>query len=69
MGVREDIKILMIQSKWTLKELAEEITNRTGEKCLAPTLSQKLSRESLRYKEAKLIGEILGYELKFEKKK
>jgi len=67
MGVKEDIKTLIVQSKWTLKELALEMSNQTGVKYSSPMLSQKLSRENLHYKEAKLIGEILGYELKFEK--
>ncbi|MBR1424582.1 LLM class flavin-dependent oxidoreductase [bacterium] len=67
MGVKEDIKILLVQSNWTLKELAQELTRRTGRVYSSPMLSQKLYRENLHYKEAKIIGEILGYRLKFEK--
>jgi len=67
MGVKEDIKTLFVQSSWTLKAVAAEMTKRTGRVYSSPMLSQKLYRENLHYKEAKLIGEILGYELKFEK--
>ena len=67
MGVKEDIKTLLVQSSWTLKALAQEMTNRTGRTYSSPMLSQKLYRENLHYKEAKIIGEILGYRLKFEK--
>lgn len=68
MGVKEDIKSLLVINNWTLKEVAEEMTKRTGTKYSSPMLSQKLSRENLHYKEALLIGDILGYSLKFEKK-
>ena len=67
MGVKEDIKTLLAQSSWTLKALADEMTKRTGERYSSQRLSQKLYRENLHYKEAQLIGEILGYKLKFEK--
>lgn len=67
MGTKEDIKSLIVQSKWTLKEVAEELTKRTGKYYSSPNLSQKLSSENLKYKEAKLIAEILGYGIKFEK--
>ena len=69
MGVKEDIKTLLVQSSWTLKALAAEMTRRTGRVYSSPMLSQKLYRENLHYKEAKLIGEILGYTLKFEEMK
>ena len=62
----EDIKTLLVQSSWTLKDLAAEMTKRTGRVYSSPMLSQKLYRENLHYKEAKLIGEILGYKLVFE---
>ena len=67
MGVREDIKTLLVQSNWTLKDLAAEMSRRSNRSYSSPMLSQKLHRENLHYKEAALIGEILGYKLKFEK--
>lgn len=67
MGVKEDIKTLLVQTSWTLKDLAAELSKRTGRTYSSPMLSQKLYRENLHYKEAKIIGEILGYKLKFEK--
>lgn len=67
MGTKEDIKTLFVQSSWTLKAVAEEMTKRTGRVYSSSMLSQKLYRENLHYKEAKLIGEILGYKLEFIK--
>lgn len=69
MSTKEDIKSLIVASSWTLKEVAEELSKRTNKNYSSPNLSQKLSTENLKYKEAKMIAEILGYNLKFEKMK
>lgn len=67
MSIKEEIKILLVQSNTKLKELAEEMTKRTGKNYSCANISQKLSRKTLKYEEAKLIGEILGYKLNFSK--
>ena len=67
MSVREDIKILLIQERMTLTELAEERVTKTGKKYTLQGLSQKLQRSSMKYDEVKEIAKILGYNLKFEK--
>lgn len=68
MGVREDIKTIIVQSNWTISEVAKEMTKMTSKNYSGSNLSQKLSRKTLKYEEAKLIGEILNYELRFIKK-
>ncbi|MGN0015013.1 MAG: hypothetical protein ACI37T_06300 [Candidatus Gastranaerophilaceae bacterium] len=45
------------------------MTERTGKNYSSANISQKLSRKTLKYEEAKLIGEILGYKLEFIKTK
>ncbi len=67
MSVREDIKILLIQERMTLTELAEELAAKTGKKYTLQGLSQKLQRSSMKYDEVKEIAKTLGYKLKFEK--
>ena len=67
MGVREDIKTLLAQSSWTLVEVAKQMSIRTGKMYSCSNLSQKMSRKTLKYEEAKLIGNILGYDLIFKK--
>jgi len=47
--------------------VAAEMSRRSSRDYSSPMLSQKLHRENLHYKEAVLIGDILGYRLKFEK--
>ncbi len=68
MGVKEDIKTILVQSNWTLVEIAREMTRLTGKNYSGSNLSQKLSRKTLKYEEARLIGDILNYDLKFTKR-
>ncbi len=68
MGVKEDIKTILVQSNWTLVEVAREMTRLTGKNYSGSNLSQKLSRKTLKYEEARLIGNILNYDLKFLKR-
>ncbi len=69
MGVREDIKAIVAQENWTLTEVAAELGKKLNKKYTQDNLSSKLYRKTLRYEEAVLIGDILGYDLKFEKRK
>ncbi len=69
MGVKEDIKTLLVQSNWTMTELAQEMTKISGKKYSMSNISQKLTRKTLKYEEARLIGDILGHDLKFIKRK
>lgn len=65
--VREQIKTLLAQEDLKLKELAELITNKTGQKCSPDSLSQKLRRGSMTYNEVLMITELLGYRISFTK--
>lgn len=69
MSVRKDIKTILIESDTTLTKVAEELGKIVGKHYTQSNLSQKLSRKTLKYEEAKLIGEILGYDLKFVRKR
>ena len=65
MSVRTDIKTLLAENDVSITELAKELSKKTGKYYSQSNISQKLMRQTLKYEEAKLIGEILGYELKF----
>jgi hypothetical protein len=69
MSVREDIKVILAESNTKLKDIATELSQRTGKKISADNVSQKLRKGTLRYDDAVLIGDILGYDLKFLKRK
>ena len=67
MNVREQIKVLLAMENVTLTEIAQEMSEKTGKNYSMQNLSQKLSRKTLKYEEARLIAELLGYKIKFEK--
>lgn len=69
MTVKEDIKSLLAKESWTITRMAQEMSKKTGKKYSIKTLSQKLTNGTLRYDEYKNIIDILGYEIKLERKK
>lgn len=69
MSVKKDIKLLLTENECTITAIANEMTKLTGHKYSRSNITQKLSRGTLKYEEAKLIGQILGYELKFVRTK
>lgn len=69
MSVKTDIKTILAESDITITQLAKEMSQKLGKNISQSNISQKLSRGTLKYEEAKLIGQILGYELKFVRTK
>ena len=65
--VKEQIKTLLAQEDLMLKELAAMISEKTGKKCGADSLSHKLRRGTLSYNETLMIAELLGYRIEFIK--
>ncbi len=65
MSIRTDIKTILAENEVTITQLAKNLTDITGKHYSQSNISQKLMRGTLKYEEAKLIGQILGYELKF----
>lgn len=65
MRVKKDIKMLLLENDVSITDIAKEMTKRTGKHFSRSNISQKLIRGTLKYEEALLIGEILGYDLKF----
>lgn len=66
--LKEQLKVLLAQEGLKIKELAELISEQKGSKYSAAALSQKINRGTMTYNEAINIADILGYEIKFEKK-
>ena len=65
MSVRTDIKTLLAENDVSITKLASMISEKTGKHYSQSNISQKLMRNTLKYDEAKMIGELLGYKLKF----
>lgn len=68
MNIKNLIKSLAVANDIKMKEIAEEYSKRTGLEMTPANLSNRLSRDSLRYSEAELIADILGYEIEWKKK-
>lgn len=60
-----EIKNLTNDRDMTLKELAQKIGEAQNKSYSLASLSQKLRKETISYKEIKLIAKILGYKIKF----
>lgn len=65
MQVKEQIKILLIERKMKLRELAEKLTELTRRKYTENSLSQRLGRGSITYNEVLAISNILDYKIQF----
>lgn len=68
MSIKYDIKATIIRSGWTMTRLVEALNKKYKKNDTIQNLSQKLSRETIKYREVIEIAEILGYEVKWIKK-
>ncbi len=69
MTIRNEIKAYIIRTGWTMLNLVEELSQRYGWSSSVSNLSAKLQRESLRYKEAIQIADVLGYDIVWVKRR
>ncbi len=69
MNIRNEIKAYIIRTGWTMLNLVEELSERYGWSSSVSNLSAKLQRESLRYKEAIQIADVLGYDIVWVKRR
>ncbi len=69
MNIRNEIKSYIIRTGWTMLNLVEELSERYGWSSSVSNLSAKLRRESLRYKEAIQIADVLGYDIVWVKRR
>lgn len=68
MGVKEDIKILLVRECLTIKDLANKASQVSGEKYSSDSLYKKLNNSTMKYDEAKFLAGVLGYEIEFKRK-
>lgn len=67
LDVKELIKLILNRENITQTELANLLTEKTGNKYRQDSLSRKLNRGTMTYNEAIMIAEVLGYELELKK--
>ena len=66
--IKHEIKSIIIKSGWTMSDVVKKLNKKYSRIDTVQNLSNKLSRGTLKYREAKEIAEIIGYEIKWEKK-
>lgn len=69
MSVKEQIKIALIKKNLTLSELVNKLNIKYNRNDSVQNLSAKLSRNTLKYREAEEIAEILGITILWEDNK
>lgn len=69
MNIRNEIKSYIAAAGFTMRQLVAEINERKNQDLTPNNFTTKLAKETLRYKDAKMVAEILGYELVWVKKK
>lgn len=62
MSIREDLKSLLAKENMTMREMAK----RRG--ISLQSLSNKLCNKTIKFEEVREIADILGYDIKFEKR-
>lgn len=65
MTLKEEIKVLLIKSGFTMTGLVKALNEKYDRNDTVQNLNGKLTRETLKYKEAVEISEILGYEIQW----
>lgn len=69
MNYRNEIKSYIVRAGFTMQEVVDRLSDDYGWSDSGSNLSGKLRRESLRYKEAVQLADVLGYELVWQKRR
>ena len=69
MTVRNEIKAQIVRAGYTMQELVDRLHEEYGWSDSVSSLSAKLQRESIRYKEVVELADVLGYELIWQKRR
>ena len=68
-NIRNEIKAQIIRAGYTMQEVVDLLHDEYGWTTAYPIFPGKLQRESLRYREAVELADVLGYELVWQKRK
>ena len=68
MNIKNQIKAQIMYAGFTMAEVVDALSTEYGWSASLSNFSAKLSRESLRYKEALELAQVLGYEIVWKKK-
>ncbi len=66
--VKKQVKQLLLNENYFMKELVEMLVEQKGRKTTADSFSHRLARAKISYEEMLDIADVLGYEIIFKKK-
>ena len=69
MPLKEEIKSIIVRSGWTMSDIVRALNEKYNRNDSIQNLSAKLSRGTLKYKEALEIADVIGYTLEWVPKK
>ena len=67
--MRNEIKAYIVRRGMTMQEVVDVLSDEYGWSDSGANLSNKLQRESLRYKEAVQLADALGYDIQWVRRK
>ena len=67
-NLRNEIKSYIVRNGCTMQEVVDLLSDEYGWSDSVSNLSNKLQRESLRYTEAVLLADVLGYDIVWQKR-
>ena len=65
----DEIKAQIIRAGYTMQEVVDQLHDEYGWSDSVSNLSGKLQRESLRYREAVELADVLGYDIVWQKRR
>ena len=68
MPAKEEIKVMLARKNLSMRKLIEIVNEHYNRKDTVQNLSNKLNRDSVRYKEVEEIADLLGYKIEFKAK-
>ncbi len=66
MTAKETVKIMLIKRNLTVANLAEKMSDYTGQKYTQSSLASKISRGTLRFDEVEIMAKILDFKIIIE---
>ena len=68
-SIRNEIKVQIIRAGYTMQEVVDQLHDEYGWSDSVSNLAGKLQRESLRYREAVELADVLGYDVVWQKRR
>ena len=69
MNIRNEIKAQVVRAGMTMQQVVDLLSDEYGWSDSVSNFSNKLARNSLRYREAVELADVLGYDLVWQKRK